>query len=105
MLDCRDLAFSLLLDRAATGGARLNLEARALAEVYGVKVERRGARGARNTLSARTPPPYNHPRSHRACTSEIDAHSPRKFRGRVLSSGWIRPVSISAFPVFVDHGG
>ena len=31
--------------RAATGGARLNLEARALAAVSGVKVERRGHRG------------------------------------------------------------
>src|SRR5204863_7668661 len=31
--------------RAATGGARLNLEARALAAVSGVKVERRGKEG------------------------------------------------------------
>src|SRR5436190_20927585 len=38
--------------RAATGGARLNLEARALAAVAGVKVERRGQTGASNTLSA-----------------------------------------------------
>ncbi len=37
---------------AATGSARLNLEARALAVVSGLKVERRGQEGASNTLSA-----------------------------------------------------
>src|SRR5437016_13519032 len=35
-------AFSLLSGRAATGGAPLNLEARAFAAVSGIKVEMRG---------------------------------------------------------------
>ena len=45
-LDIFGLSFMVFVSgRAATSGARLNLEARALAAVAGVKVERRGQRG------------------------------------------------------------
>src|SRR5216117_3003019 len=54
----------LLSGCAATGGARLNLEARALAAVAGVKVERSGQQGEQylERSARRTLPPYNRPR-------------------------------------------
>src|SRR5438874_10294792 len=68
--------------RAATGGARLNLEARALAAVAGVNVERRGKRGEQyiERSGRRTPPPYNRPRSHRAATATFGRIGPSTFK-------------------------
>src|SRR5207302_9692941 len=70
VLDCSNFCF----DRAATGGARLNLEARALAAGSGVKMWSAGGRRGEQYVERsgrRTPTPYNRPRSHRAATATV----------------------------------